>query len=240
VDVPNPLAPAGIQIQVRSLVALAIIGKWAKMPHHQLLRKFSPGKLHILCSQKVFQWCVWVCASHSCRLVLKALTLLCKVNNVIFNILFFRELLFNNVLFVYANNNLTNRLRERRVGYSVLFYTVTNFRKPCHSHVIRWEIFAPRLGTVAPLKHGERCPPDSLTRLVDLCSYIELCTVRTYCNIFYLHLLRVKERIKTARLHSCIGPFLNTHPGFSGKNANRNYQTQGHQGQGEVSMESSH
>jgi hypothetical protein len=33
-----------------------------------------------------------------------------------------------------------------------------------------------------------------------------------------------------ARLHSCIRPSHSTHPGFSGKNANQNYQTHGHQG----------
>jgi hypothetical protein len=33
-----------------------------------------------------------------------------------------------------------------------------------------------------------------------------------------------------ARIQACIRPFLKTQPGFSGKNANQNYQTHGHQG----------
>jgi hypothetical protein len=43
-----------------------------------------------------------------------------------------------------------------------------------------------------------------------------------------------------ARLHSCVRPFLSTQPVLSGKNANQDYLTQGRQGQGEVSMGSSH
>jgi hypothetical protein len=39
-------------------------------------------------------------------------------------------------------------------GLRVLFYTVTNFRKPRHSHVISQGNFAQHLGTVAPLKDG--------------------------------------------------------------------------------------
>jgi hypothetical protein len=33
-----------------------------------------------------------------------------------------------------------------------------------------------------------------------------------------------------ARLQSCIRPFFNTRPGFSGKNANQEYQKQVHEG----------
>jgi hypothetical protein len=61
------------------------------------------------------------------------------------------ELLFNNFLFVYAYCNFTNTLREGAVDFSVRFYTVTNFRKPRHNHVISRGIFVPRLDTVAPL-----------------------------------------------------------------------------------------
>jgi hypothetical protein len=50
----------------------------------------------------------------------------------------------------------------------------------------------------------------------------------------------LKERIKMARLHSCICRFPNTQQGFSGKTPNQNYQTQGHQGSGAVSMERCH
>jgi hypothetical protein len=127
---------------------------WPKMPHHQLNRNLSPRKLHILCSWKVFQWRVWVCASHSCCVVVNALTLVCTVSDVIFNPLYFRELFFNNFLFVYAYSNFTNSLRKARVDFCLLFYRVTNFRKPRYSHVISRGIFAPRLGRVAPLKDG--------------------------------------------------------------------------------------
>ena len=34
------------------------------------------------------------------------------------------------------------------------FFTVTISRKPKHSHVISWSIFAPHLDAVAPLKYG--------------------------------------------------------------------------------------
>jgi hypothetical protein len=40
------------------------------------------------------------------------------------------------------------------VDFSLLFYAVTNLRKPRHSHVISRGIFAPRLGRVALLKDG--------------------------------------------------------------------------------------
>jgi hypothetical protein len=134
--------------------------KWAKMPHwpmiphHHLLRNLSLRKLHKLCSQKVFQWRVWVCESHSCCVVLYALTLFSKVSNMVFNLLYFREPFFNNFLFLYAYSNFTNSLREGRVDFSLPLYRVTNFRKPRHSYVISQGIFAPRLGTVSPLKDG--------------------------------------------------------------------------------------
>jgi hypothetical protein len=73
---------------------------------------------------------------------------------VIFNPLYFRELFFNHFLFVYAYSNFSNSLREGRVDIPVMFYVVTNFRKPRHSHVISRGIFAPRLGRVAPRKYG--------------------------------------------------------------------------------------
>jgi hypothetical protein len=43
-----------------------------------------------------------------------------------------------------------------------------------------------------------------------------------YYNMRYLPLLRVQENINMARLQSCIRPSINTHPGFSGRNANQN------------------
>jgi hypothetical protein len=97
---------------------------------------------------------VWGCASHSCCVVLNALTLFCKASNAIFNPLYLSELFFNNSMFVYAHSNFTNRLREGRVDFSLLIYTVTNFRNTRHSHVINRGIFAARLGRVAPLKGG--------------------------------------------------------------------------------------
>jgi hypothetical protein len=133
-----------------NLVKWVKMPHWPKMPHHQLLRKLRPRKLHILCSQKVFQWWVWVCATRSCCAVLNALILLCKASNVICNPLYFRELFFNNFLFVYAYSNFTNILREGRAYFSLRFYAVTNFRKPRHCHVISRDIFAPRVGRVAP------------------------------------------------------------------------------------------
>jgi hypothetical protein len=77
-----------------------------------------------------------------------------KVSNVIFNPLYFRELYFNNFLFVYSYSTFTNNLREGRLDFPVLFYAVTNFRKTRHSHVISWGIFAPRLVRIAPLEAG--------------------------------------------------------------------------------------
>jgi hypothetical protein len=41
------------------------------------------------------------------------------------------------------------------------------------------------------------------------------------CNVFHLPTSRVQVRIKMVRLHSCVSPFRNTRPGFSGKNANQ-------------------
>jgi len=40
-------------------------------------------------------------------------------------------------------------------------------------------------------------------------------------NTFYFPMLCVKYPIKIASLHSCICPSVDTHPGFSGINANR-------------------
>jgi hypothetical protein len=77
------------------------------------------------------------------------------------------------VYFSLLQSKFSISVVEGRMDFSVLFYTVTNFRKPGHSHVISRGIFAPHLGTVAPLKDGYRCPTDILTRLVDLCSYIK-------------------------------------------------------------------
>jgi hypothetical protein len=39
----------------------------------------------------------------------------------------------------------------------------------------------------------------------------------------------LKNLLKRQAFTPCIRPFLNTQPGFSGKSANQNYQTQGHQ-----------
>jgi hypothetical protein len=68
-------------------------------------------------------------------------------------------------------------LHQGRVDFSLLFYTVTKFRKPRHSHVISWSISALRLDRVGPLKDVRRWPTNILTRLLDLCLYIELYTV---------------------------------------------------------------
>jgi hypothetical protein len=54
------------------------------------------------------------------------------------------------------------------------FILLTNFRKPRRSHVIARGIFAPRFGRVATQNDGWRCPTDILTRLVNLCSFIEI------------------------------------------------------------------
>jgi hypothetical protein len=59
-----------------------------------------------------------------------ALTQLCKASSVTCNFTYFSGLLFNNFLLVCAWGNFTNILREGRVDFSVLFYTVANFRKP--------------------------------------------------------------------------------------------------------------
>jgi hypothetical protein len=83
---------------------------------------------------------------------LNELTLFCKGGNVILTTVYFRELFINNFLFVYAYFNLTNNVREGSADYSVLFYTVTKFRKTSHSHGSSRGIFAPHLSTANPLK----------------------------------------------------------------------------------------
>jgi hypothetical protein len=45
----------------------------------------------------------------------------------------------------------------------------------------------------------------------------------TYYNILYLPLLRVKELLKWHAFISGIRPSINTHPDFSGRNANQNF-----------------
>jgi hypothetical protein len=66
-------------VPVTSAVQVTKTSHCPKMPHSRLLWNLSPRKLHILCSYRVFQWWVWVCASHSCCVAFKALTLFCKV-----------------------------------------------------------------------------------------------------------------------------------------------------------------
>jgi len=51
-------------------------------------------------------------------------------SSVTCNFTYFSGLLFNHFLLVYAVSNFTNILREGRVEFSLLFYTVANFRKP--------------------------------------------------------------------------------------------------------------
>jgi hypothetical protein len=73
---------------------------------------------------------------------------------VIFNPLHFRELFFTTFMFVYVYSNFTKNLREGGVDFSLLFYTVTNFRQPRHCHMVSRGVFVTRLGRVAPLKDG--------------------------------------------------------------------------------------
>lgn len=73
------------------------------------------------------------------------------MSSVVCDPLYFRELFFKNFPLVHAYSNSTNNLREGKVEASVLFSTVTNFRKPCLSDVISRGIFASNLGTVALL-----------------------------------------------------------------------------------------
>ena len=51
-------------------------------------------------------------------------------------------------------SNFTNTLCDEGVESSVPFYTVTHFRKPFQSHVVNRGVFAPHLGTAAPLNDG--------------------------------------------------------------------------------------
>jgi len=93
-----------------------------------------------------------------------------------FMTLYISGLYFNDFLFVYAYSSITNSLHEGRMDSPVLVYTVKNLRKPGHTHVISRSIFAINLGRVAPLKTGWRCPTGILTDLVDIRSYIKVCS----------------------------------------------------------------
>jgi hypothetical protein len=127
---------------------------WPMMPHHQLLRNLSTRKQHILLCQKVFQWWVLDCASHSCCVCLNALTLFCKVSNEICNRIYFRELLFNNILFDYAYSNFINVCVKE--VWTSLYYFIPLQTFVSHA-IVTWsatDIFAPHLGTVDPLKDG--------------------------------------------------------------------------------------
>jgi hypothetical protein len=85
------------------------------------------------------------------------LTLFYKLSNVIFTAVYFRELFFNNFLFVYAYINFTNSLHEGSVSFSVPFYTVTTLRKPRQS----WDQpghFRSTFEFSRPTENGQRCP----------------------------------------------------------------------------------
>ena len=104
-------------------------------PHYRLLRKLSTRKSNRDISLEVFSWGVCDCASHSCSVFLSAPTIFCKVCSVIIDPIHFSGIFFSNFQFVYAYRNFTDSLHDGRVDFSVLFYIVTNLRKPRQTHV---------------------------------------------------------------------------------------------------------
>jgi len=57
---------------------------------------------------------------------------------------------------VHAQINFNTSLQDRRLDFSKPFHAVMNFRLANRGHVIIQGIFAPHLGKVVPLKHGQR------------------------------------------------------------------------------------
>ena len=155
------------------------------------------------------------------------------MSSVICDYIYFRELFFNNFPFVYAYSNSSNTLSEGKVDFSVMFCTVTNFRKPCQSNVISLGICAPHLGTDVPLifqltslafVHTSKC-------ILHFHWYVN--EGRKNCHLsakmYFISPCYVLKNL--SKWHTFnpapARPTVSTYPGFSGTKANRNYRNSG-------------
>lgn len=202
------------------------------MPHRQWLRDISSREQHTLCSCKIFEWQVWDCASHSCSIFLSTPKLFCKASGVIREPTYFSVLFLNNFPFVYAYSNLPTVCVQEEWGFSLLFYTVTKLSKPRQTHAIGRGPFYSTFGCSSPRETWIKIPhwyfnwpgwPTFMHKIV-YWSFIDMLMkdykIATYplkhitCPHYALNDIMT-------RLHSCVRPSFNTHPGFSERNANQ-------------------